>query len=204
MQPRYNQQQDPYDRPQSTDDRRDRRDRKKNKSRSGSGSRSPSGLKGILKKNFEVSDTGLTSAALGALAGGLIGHEVGKKGSNGTIGTIAGALIGGLGANAWEARDHRKAVERVREDKDRERRRDESRQSSRYQSGDDGYNDRYHPQNPNGPNAAYVGAYGGQGRGYQSEGDQGPPLDSDEERRRRRAARRAQKEEMKRRAEMGE
>jgi len=142
----------------------------------------------------------------GALAGGLIGNEVGK----GVLSTVAGALIGGLGANAWEARDHRKQIEEREERRQKEKRnkRDDSRRGSVY-------DDRYQPQNPNGPNAAYNNVYGreqSQRRGQtldqvQEQRDVGDPEDSDEERRQRREARRqrrAAKEEMKRRAENGD
>ena len=59
------------------------------------------GIKGKIDKNFSRDKEGLTSSALGALAGGLIGHEAGK----GLPSAAVGALIGGLGANAWETRE---------------------------------------------------------------------------------------------------
>jgi len=63
-----NDQQDPYDRPQSADPRRER-DRNNDRDRRGGRNRksgpSPAGLRGIMKKNFEMSDTGITSGALG-------------------------------------------------------------------------------------------------------------------------------------------
>ena len=63
-----NDQQDPYDRPQSTDPRRERdrnNDRDRRSGRNRKSSPSPAGLRGIMKKNFEMSDTGITSGALG-------------------------------------------------------------------------------------------------------------------------------------------
>jgi len=77
-QARYNNQQDPYNRPQNSDSRDDRRERRNgresNKSR-GNRARSDSGspegvrgykdVRGMVKKHFEMSDTGLTTGALG-------------------------------------------------------------------------------------------------------------------------------------------
>jgi len=63
-----NDQQDPYDRPQSADPRRERdrnSDRDRRSGRNRKSSPSPAGLRGIMKKNFEMSDTGITSGALG-------------------------------------------------------------------------------------------------------------------------------------------
>ena len=63
-----NDEQDPYDRPQSADPRRERdrnNDRDRRSGRNRKSSPSPAGLRGIMKKNFEMSDTGITSGALG-------------------------------------------------------------------------------------------------------------------------------------------
>lgn len=57
----------------------------------------------MIDRRFEKSERGLTSSAIGAIAGGLIANEVGK----GPLTTVAGILLGGLGANAWEAREVR-------------------------------------------------------------------------------------------------
>ena len=82
--------------------RSSRRDRRSSKSKSRR-SRSRSGIRGQLDKRFDKTQDGLTAGALGALAGGLVGHEVGK----GPLATVAGVVIGGLGANAFEARQDR-------------------------------------------------------------------------------------------------
>lgn len=80
---------------------RERRSHRKSHSRKKSRSRSRSGVRGKLDKNFDKSNRGLTSGAIGAIAGGLVGNEVGK----GIVPTLAGVVLGGLGANAYEARD---------------------------------------------------------------------------------------------------
>jgi len=67
-----NDNQDPYDRPQSADPRRERdrnNDRDRRSGRNRRSSPSPAGLRGIMKKNFEMSDTGITSGALGTFPG---------------------------------------------------------------------------------------------------------------------------------------
>ena len=84
-------------------DYRDRDSRRRRDKSPRRDSRSKSGIRGTIDKNFDKSRDGLTSAGLGALAGGLVGHEVGK----GPLATAAGVLLGGLGANAWEARENR-------------------------------------------------------------------------------------------------
>lgn len=71
--------------------------------------------KGISEK-FDLSKEGLGSAALGALAGGFIAHKFGK---NHPLATGAGALIGGIGANAWENHNKHKH-ERRKEDRELE------------------------------------------------------------------------------------
>ncbi len=48
-----------------------------------------------------MSERGVGYGTIGALAGGLLGSEVG----HGIVPTIAGALVGGLGANVFEKRD---------------------------------------------------------------------------------------------------
>ncbi|KAI9722519.1 MAG: hypothetical protein M1828_004514 [Chrysothrix sp. TS-e1954] len=104
------------------DDRREpreRRSRSKKDERNRSGLRGEAaGIKGKVQENLDTTERGLTSAALGAAAGGVIAHHFGK----GAIATAAGALIGGVGANAWEARDHRHHERRAeREDAHRRR-----------------------------------------------------------------------------------
>lgn len=84
-------------------DRRSSRRSRSSKSKS-QRSRSRSGIRGQLDKRFDKTEQGLTSGALGALAGGLVGHEVGK----GPLATVAGVVLGGLGANAFEAHHERR------------------------------------------------------------------------------------------------
>jgi len=117
--PQQQQQQQQYedrdrDRERERDQDRDRdrrgRDKEKKKHRkrqdSQSRSRSKSGVRGMIDRRFEKSERGLTSSAIGAIAGGLIANEIGK----GPLATVAGVLLGGLGANAWEAREVRYVV----------------------------------------------------------------------------------------------
>ena len=85
-------------------DRRSRRSRReRTPSPSRSRSRSRSGITGKIRGNLDGTERGLASGALGAVAGGFVGHQVGK----GPLATVAGVLLGGLGANAWEAREAR-------------------------------------------------------------------------------------------------
>lgn len=65
--------------------------------------RSKSRLAG-LSERLGTDEKGLGAGALGALAGGLIGHEVGRGGFS----TLAGILIGGVGAHALEQRHEKK------------------------------------------------------------------------------------------------
>lgn len=44
----------------------------------------------------------MATAAIGAIAGGILGNEFGKS----PLATVAGVAIGGLGANFFEAKDH--------------------------------------------------------------------------------------------------
>lgn len=54
-----------------------------------------------IKENFDTSQRGLGYGAVGAIVGGLLGSEVDK----GPIPMAIGAALGGLGANAFEARE---------------------------------------------------------------------------------------------------
>lgn len=103
------------------DDTRSRRkspDPKDNKSRARSS----------IRDKFDMSEKGLGYGTIGALAGGLIGSEVGK----GLWPTVAGAVVGGLGANHFESR------EKEKESRAKEAaygsRRDSKRSSRRYES----------------------------------------------------------------------
>ena len=117
----YSDEYDDYD-----DRRSSRKDHKSSKSKSRkSRSRSRSGVRGKLEKSFDKSERGLTTGALGALAGGLVGHEVGK----GPLATVAGVVLGGLGANAFEARHER--------GKEKEKEQSQSYKSKRSKSTDD-------------------------------------------------------------------
>lgn len=92
------------DRDQNRDNRRSRassRDRKSRASSQGRDGSTRSRARSMLRERFDTSDRGMQYGALGALAGGLVGSEVGK----GILPTVAGAVIGGLGANAYEGRD---------------------------------------------------------------------------------------------------
>lgn len=57
--------------------------------------------KSRIREAFDTSQRGLGYAGIGALAGGLVGSEVGK----GIVPTALAAAVGALGANAFEARD---------------------------------------------------------------------------------------------------
>lgn len=54
-----------------------------------------------LTKNFDTSQRGVGYGGVGALAGGLVGSEIGK----GPIPAVIGAALGGIGANAFGARE---------------------------------------------------------------------------------------------------
>jgi len=86
--------------------RRRRRNRKKRDESRGRRSRpaSPNNQargKSTLRDRFDTSERGIGYGTVGALAGGLIGSEIGK----GLWPTVAGAVVGGLGANAFESRE---------------------------------------------------------------------------------------------------
>ena len=93
--PSYDSYDSPADNPRrSRSERRndDRRERKpQNQGRS----------KSRVREAFDPSQRGLSYGAVGAVAGGLAGREIGK----GAIPMAIGATIGALGANAFEARD---------------------------------------------------------------------------------------------------
>ena len=57
-----------------------------------------------LSERLGTDEKGLGAGALGALAGGLAGHKAGHGGFS----TLAGVLIGGIGANALKQRHERK------------------------------------------------------------------------------------------------
>lgn len=63
-------------------------------------------MRGKLTGHFDKTEHGLAAGALGALAGGVLAHEIGGK-KKGVWPTVAGVVIGGLGANALEARHER-------------------------------------------------------------------------------------------------
>jgi uncharacterized protein YcfJ len=62
--------------------------------------------KEALKSNRDVA-----SSALGVVAGGLIGNQVGRGNK---LGTLAGAVLGGFGANMWEKKHADKKESRER------------------------------------------------------------------------------------------
>jgi uncharacterized protein YcfJ len=76
-------------------------------------SRAASRVRGKLEEHKDVG-----YSALGALAGALIGHHVGKGRGKGNAGLLAGAALGGLGANLLERRHEKekKRKEKVRYD----------------------------------------------------------------------------------------
>ena len=91
----------------SEDDHRQRRREKKrdasrSRRKSPNGKRDKSRARSSVRDKFDLSERGLGYGSVGALAGGLIGSEVGK---GGFLPAVAGAIVGGLGANAFEARD---------------------------------------------------------------------------------------------------
>lgn len=94
---------DSYDsRAQDRRSRSERRDEDKSKAQGKSKSRVREVLdKSRVKESFDTSERGLGYGAIGALAGGLFGSEFGK----GPIPKVLGAAVGGLGANAYEARE---------------------------------------------------------------------------------------------------
>lgn len=71
-------------------------------SRSRDKSRTRSRARSSVRDRFDPSDKGLGYGAIGALAGGLLANEAGK---GRILPTVAGAVAGGLGANAYESRD---------------------------------------------------------------------------------------------------
>jgi uncharacterized protein YcfJ len=68
--------------------------------------------KEVLKDNRDVA-----SSALGVIAGGFIANQVGH---GNRFGTLAGAVLGGFGANMWEKQHGDKKKEREKRDKERE------------------------------------------------------------------------------------
>lgn len=73
------------------------RSRQKSKTRNGSQTRARSSI----RDRFDTSEKGVGYSTLAALAGGLVGSEVGK----GILPTAVGAVLGGLGANAYQGRE---------------------------------------------------------------------------------------------------
>ena len=51
-----------------------------------------------VEDHVDLNAAGIGASAVGALAGGMLGHEVG----HGKMATIGGALLGGIGANLIE------------------------------------------------------------------------------------------------------
>lgn len=111
----------PYDAP------RRRRRRSPSSSSSSSSECLPGRVRGVIKDNFTDSRSGVGVSVLGALVGGIVAHEVShatvrsgdKMGAAGNsrrsepardsekaskLATLAGAVVGGLGANAMEKR----------------------------------------------------------------------------------------------------
>lgn len=80
------------------------------KKRSSSAGRASRGI----GDTFSTSDRGLGAGSLGALAGGLVATEVGRKRGKGdpVLMALLGAAIGGLGANALEGRYEKKKRDR--------------------------------------------------------------------------------------------
>jgi hypothetical protein len=86
-------------------DRRSRSERR-NEDKSNTQGKSKSGVRELLdktrvKESLDTTERGLGYGTVGALAGGLFGSEFGK----GPIPIALGAAVGGLGANAYEARE---------------------------------------------------------------------------------------------------
>lgn len=94
---------DDRSRGRSSDRRRNRSSSRRSKSR---GKSIAAQAKNALKNNRDVA-----SSALGVLAGGVIGSEVGRGNK---FGTLAGAVLGGFGANYFEKKDADKKKERER------------------------------------------------------------------------------------------
>lgn len=81
---------------------RDRsRQRDSSRSRPQNGVEQRPRAKSSIRDRFDITERGLGYGAIGATAGGLVGSELGK----GILPTLAGAVIGGLGANAFESRE---------------------------------------------------------------------------------------------------
>ncbi len=84
---------------------RSRQGRRRRRSRSSSrSSRSRSGIRDAIKEHFDPNAVGLFPGAVGAMAGGLLGNEVG----HGKLAALAGAVIGGVGGTAWGKRRNKK------------------------------------------------------------------------------------------------
>ncbi|KAK5257386.1 hypothetical protein LTR16_000829 [Cryomyces antarcticus] len=123
------------------------RSKKRNKSRgrrnnsgSGSRSRSRSGVRAILHEQFDLkSDKGIGAGVAGALAGAFAGHELGD-GDNLLI-SLAGAVIGGLGANALEKK-YKDSKEKDGDKKVRQGGRHEEKGRREGRSGRDRYEER--------------------------------------------------------------
>ena len=60
--------------------------------------RSKSQVRESVEDHVDLNASGIGASAVGALAGGFLGHEVG----HGKMSTIGGAILGGLGANLIE------------------------------------------------------------------------------------------------------
>lgn len=89
--------------------------------------RSKSRIRSALDEHVNTSEKGLGAGAAGAVAGGLLGHQMG----HGSLSTIAGAVIGGIGANMLENRRESSGSGKGRNRLDRSR-----SHSRRYNSDD--------------------------------------------------------------------
>lgn len=100
----------------------------KNRSRSKSVAKQ---AKDALKDNRDV-----LSSALGVVGGGLIGSQVGRGNK---FGTLAGAVLGGFGANYWEKHHSDK-----KEDRDKNRRKHNDQEVVRYHPHESSHNGRHY------------------------------------------------------------
>lgn len=85
---------------ESRDDRHSsRRERSRHDDRAKSHGRG----KSVIEDNIDTSQRGLGYTAVGALAGGLLGDKL--KLGNGVLSSSVGAVVGAMGANAFQARE---------------------------------------------------------------------------------------------------
>lgn len=83
-----------------------------------------------VRDKFSSSDHGYAASAIGAIAGAFIAGEV-IKGPRSPLATVAGAVVGGLGANALDNQYERKR-EQGKEEKEVRRERRRSRDERGY------------------------------------------------------------------------